>query len=73
MSDINMREAYNDLWVWDSVSNDKWEKIDCHGVAPLKRMSHAGAVLGGLMMVYGGWNTEAKVVLDDCNLFDFNT
>lgn len=36
-------------------------------------MSCSGAVFGGLMLVHGGFNTEAKVVLDDFNLFDFKT
>jgi hypothetical protein len=36
-------------------------------------MCHAGAVLGGLMMMHGGFNTEAKIVLDDFNLFDFDS
>lgn len=34
-------------------------------------MYHAGAIIGGVQLVMGGFNTEAKVVLDDFNLFDF--
>jgi hypothetical protein len=34
-------------------------------------MHHAAGCLGGVMLVVGGFNTEAKVVLDDYNLFDF--
>ena len=34
-------------------------------------MHHAASCMGGLMLVVGGFNTEAKVVLDDFNLFDF--
>lgn len=34
-------------------------------------MYHASAVLGGVQLVMGGFNTEAKVVLDDFHLFDF--
>ena len=36
-------------------------------------MYHASAVLGGVKLVMGGYNTEAKVVLDDFNLFDFGS
>jgi hypothetical protein len=38
---------------------------------PKKRMYHASATIGCVMLVMGGFNTEAKVVLDDFNLFDF--
>jgi len=34
-------------------------------------MNHASGVMGCVMMVSGGFNTEAKVVMDDFNLFDF--
>lgn len=36
-------------------------------------MHHAAAVLGGIMLVMGGVNTEAKTVMDDFNLFDFQS
>lgn len=45
--------------------------IDGKGIAPKRRMHHAEAVLGGVMLIMGGINTEAKTVLDDFNLFDF--
>jgi hypothetical protein len=35
-------------------------------------MYHAAGCLGGIMLVSGGYNTEAKVTLDDFNLFDFH-
>lgn len=38
---------------------------------PKKRMQHAAATMGCVMLVMGGVNPEAKVVLDDFNLFDF--
>jgi len=34
-------------------------------------MQHAAATIGSVMLVMGGVNPEAKVVLDDFNLFDF--
>jgi hypothetical protein len=38
--------------------------------APRKRMNHTASVMGSLMLVHGGFNTESKKVLDDFNLFD---
>ena len=36
-------------------------------------MNHASGCLGGIMLVMGGVNTEARSTLDDFNLFDFQT
>jgi hypothetical protein len=36
-------------------------------------MHHAAAILGGIMLVMGGINTESKSVMDDFNLFDFSS
>jgi N-acetylneuraminic acid mutarotase len=69
--DIKIRETFNDLWIWDTFTDQKWDKIESFGISPLKRMGHAGDTLGGVMLVHGGFNTEAKVVLDDFNLYDF--
>ncbi len=70
--EIGMREAYNDLWMWDTgLKTSEWRQIECKGSIPIKRMHHAAGCLGGVMLVVGGFNTEAKVVLDDYNLFDF--
>jgi hypothetical protein len=38
---------------------------------PKKRIYHASACIGGLMLVFGGVNTETGNVLDDYNIFDF--
>lgn len=35
------------------------------GNQPKKRMHHAAGMLGCVMVVSGGYNTEAKVVMDD--------
>lgn len=33
-------------------------------------MQHASGCFGAIMLVMGGFSTEAKTVLDDFNLFD---
>ena len=74
MKDIGLREAFNDLWVWDTKLNDKWIKIEGKGQIPKRRMFHEARVLGGIMLLLGGVNTEARgAVLDDFNLFDFQS
>jgi len=73
MADIGLREAFNDLWIWDTKTNCSWDKVEATGSIPNKRMYHSAGVLGGIMLVLGGVNTEARVVLDDFNLFDFNS
>lgn len=74
IKEIGLRMSFNDLWIWNSKSCDSkkgWRKISEKGSAPKKRMQHAAACMGGIMLVMGGFSTEAKVVLDDYNLFDF--
>lgn len=71
--EIGLRMSFNDLWIWDTKCTDKnkgWKQIIDKGEMPRKRMQHAGACLGGIMLVMGGFSTEAKTVLDDFNLFD---
>lgn len=36
-------------------------------------MYHSAGCLGGIMLVMGGVNTEARVTLDDFCLFDFTS
>jgi N-acetylneuraminic acid mutarotase len=36
-------------------------------------VNHAAAVIGGIMLVMGGFSSETKQTLDDFNLFDFQT
>lgn len=66
--------SYNDLWTWDTKCTDNnkgWKQIIDNSVnTPRKRMQHAGACFGGIMLIMGGFNTEAKQILDDFNLFD---
>ena len=71
MSKLKMRSSFNDIWVFDT-SILKWKKREASGIPPKKRMSHAYSIAGSLMMIHGGMNTEAKIVLDDFNLYDFD-
>lgn len=32
MDDIGLREAYNDLWMWDTSKNDHWRMIIGKGI-----------------------------------------
>lgn len=70
MHDIGMRESFNDLWFWVAGSNH-WVQPEQNGNLPKKRMAHGCSILGGVMLVMGGVNTEFKTVLDDFNLYDF--
>jgi hypothetical protein len=36
-------------------------------------MSHAASILGGMMLVHGGFNTEQKKLLNDFGLFDLES
>jgi len=72
MNDIGLREAFDDLWIWDTVENKNWIRVDGKGTAPKRRNHHAAGVFGGFMIIMGGVNTEARTVLDDFNIFDFN-
>lgn len=72
MNDIGLREAFDDLWIWDTIENKNWIRVDGKGTVPKRRNYHAAGVLGGFMVVMGGVNTEARTVLDDFNIFDFN-
>ena len=69
MSKLKMRSSYNDIWVFDTRQL-RWIKREGSGIPPKKRMSHAFSIAGSLMMIHGGMNTEAKIVLDDFNLYD---
>lgn len=73
INDIDMKDAYNDLWIWDTVKNDQWREVIGKGKPPKRRMHQGGTVLGGVMLIMGGVNTVAKTVLDDFILFDFGS
>lgn len=72
ISSVGLRIGFNDLWTFDTESpNRSWMLCNEKGFLPKKRMYAASGVMGCVMIVVGGFNTEAKVVMDDFNLFDF--
>ena len=69
MKNLKIRPSLNDLWTFDTVL-EKWHKIEGSGIRPKKRRAHTAAILGSLMLVHGGQNTESRTLMDDFNLFD---
>jgi hypothetical protein len=52
-----MRMSFNDVNIFDTMKED-W-KMDIDGEnAPKKRMNHSASIMGCLMLVHGGFNTE---------------
>ena len=72
MPAVELRISYNDLQIYDTQQNH-WCHIPEQKWTPKKRMSHAASIMGGIMLVHGGYNTEGKITLDDFNLYDFAT
>jgi hypothetical protein len=71
MQDLKRRSGFNGIWSFDTTTG-KWEMfIETLGQRPTMRHNHGGAALGGVMLIVGGHNTEARAVMDDFNLFDF--
>lgn len=69
MPAIKMRVCYNDVHIFDTDS-EKWLKEPEIEGAPVKRMSHCASILGGFMLVHGGYNTEQKKLLNEFGIFD---
>eukprot|EP00347_Sterkiella_histriomuscorum_P001925 403370142 len=69
---IKTRTCYNDIRFFDTLEKN-WFK-DQRGLrgsyVPQKRLHHSGDILGCILAVYGGFNTEQKRVLDDLIMFD---
>ena len=59
MPSVKMRASYNDLWSFNTTT-EQWSYVDAAGEAPKKRLSHAAARLGCIMMTHGGFSTEGK-------------
>jgi N-acetylneuraminic acid mutarotase len=59
MQAIHMRMCYNDIHIYDT-DQEKWLKEPEIEGAPRKRMSQSACILGGFMLVHGGFNTEQK-------------
>jgi len=70
MNTIKMRLSFNDMFLFNT-KKEKWSRVQEVGQVPKKRMGHVAAVMGGVYLVHGGFNTEGKIVLDDFNLYDF--
>lgn len=82
LKNLHMMPSYNDIWeldtqfckfhtkqTFDTVSQT-WTKLEGSGIPPKKRMGHVSAMLGSLMLIHGGYNSEGRIQLDDFNLFD---
>jgi hypothetical protein len=68
----SLRKGFNDLWIFNTKkSNKEWRRVNDEGFVPKKRMQHAAGVIGGVMLISAGYNTEARVVMDDFCMFDF--
>lgn len=69
MPAIKMRMCYNDIHIYDTDAQQWLKEPEIEG-APKKRMSQCASILGGFMLVHGGFNTEQKKVLNEFGLFD---
>ena len=64
-----MSASFNDLWCFNT-NEKQWIEIEPDGVMPKKRISHVSGFFGCIMLTHGGFNSEAKKLLDDFNLYD---
>jgi N-acetylneuraminic acid mutarotase len=72
ISHIKSRRAYYDIYEYDTLER-RWSenKRKVRGKAPVaKRINHAGDVLGCILTVFGGYETEQRRVLNDLVLYD---
>ena len=67
-----MRLSFNDVHVFDTVEEQWIKEPEIEG-APIKRMNHAASILGGIMVVHGGFNTDQRKLLNDFGIFDLET
>lgn len=54
---IKMRLSFNDVHIFDTQSELWLKEPEIEG-APGKRMNHAAGILGSMMIVHGGFNTD---------------
>jgi hypothetical protein len=66
---IKMRLSFNDVHIYDTDLEQWLKQPEIEG-APRKRMSHSASIMGGFMLVHGGYNTDQKKLLNDFGLFD---
>jgi hypothetical protein len=72
ISHIKSRRSYYDIYLFDTKKK-RWNqnKTKIKGKQSLnKRINHAGDVLGSIIAVYGGYDSEVKEILDDLVLYD---
>ena len=72
ISHIKSRRSYYDIYLFDTKTK-RWNqnKTKIKGKQSLnKRINHAGDVLGSILAVYGGYDSEVKEILDDLVLYD---
>ncbi|CDW80498.1 kelch motif family protein [Stylonychia lemnae] len=68
VNQIKMRLGYNDLHIFDTVS-ETWNQANLEG-SPQKRYNHASAIFGSIMMIHGGFFADQRKLLNDFALFD---
>jgi Galactose oxidase, central domain len=66
---IKMRMSYNDVHIFDTDTETWLKEPEIEG-APSKRTNHTASILGGIMLVHGGYNTEQKKTMNDFGFFD---
>jgi N-acetylneuraminic acid mutarotase len=72
ISHIKSRRSYYDIYLFDTKTK-RWNqnKTKIKGKQSLnKRINHAGDVLGSILAIYGGYDSESKEILDDLVLYD---
>ena len=57
MQTVKMRLSFNDVHIYDTEGEQWLKEAEIEG-APRKRMNHAASILGSMMLVHGGFNTE---------------
>lgn len=69
---IKTRTCYNDIRYFDTASKQWYKDLKAMkgNFVPQKRLHHGGDVIGCILAIYGGFNTEQKRVLDDLIMFD---
>lgn len=50
---------FNDVWSYDPRTN-QWTQLDCIGYIPSPREGHAAALVGDVMYIFGGRNSEGE-------------
>lgn len=72
MPNLKMRTSFNDIWLFCTWRHE-WERRQPTGMPPKKRMSHVTSILGSMMVIHGGKSTEAKILLDDFQIYDIDS